>query len=460
MNVLNILTTRDKSVAKRRFWAFLAIWFVMSSIQCIFSGYNEDEPYYYIYALYPAWGYFDHPPMVGMFVKMGIALLGKVGVRLFAAVSSTVFLWAVWRVLEYKEKWRYVNVYILLALSIPMVNVYGFVLVPDAPLLLFSALFLYVYKRFLYSRSVTRAVLMGLLAAAMLYSKYHGALLLLLVILSNLQLLRNKYFYIALLVAGLCFMPHVVWQIENDFPSLKYHLVQRSAKEYQFLYTWEYPLNQLAVLGPFTLPMMLIAVFKSKARTTLSRAMRFIFWGFLGFFLIMTFKGHVEPHWTIVAVIPGVYFCHPWAVQNETRARFFLFGTLFAAVLIFIARILLLIPGLPTPYHNQDKWAGAIEEVAGDSPVVFRDSYQKPSMYIIMTDKTAWTYNSPTRRSNQYDFLPIIDSINGKKVLYLGEEPHTATLSIITPDGDTLHGRWIENFCVDSVRVDDTVEVE
>jgi hypothetical protein len=81
-------------------------------------------------------------------------------------------------------------------------------------------------------------------------------------------------------------------------------------------------------------------------------------------------------------------------------------------------------------------------------------------MYILKTDKTAWTYNSPTRRSNQYDFLPIIDSINGKKVLYLGENPQTATLGIITPDGDTLRGRWIENFCVDSVRVDDTSELK
>ncbi len=459
MNALNILTTRDKSVAKRRFWAFLVFWFVMSYLQGVFSGFNEDEPYYYIYALYPAWGYFDHPPMVGVFVKMGLALLGKdFGVRLFAALSSTVFLWAAWRVLEYKEKWRYVNVYILLALSIPMVNVYGFILVPDAPLLVFAALFLYVYKRFLYSRSVSRAVFMGLLAAAMLYSKYHGALLLLLVILSNLQLLRNKYFYIALLVAMLCFMPHIVWQIENDFPSLKYHLVQRSAKAYRFLYTWEYPLNQLAVLGPFTLPMMLIAVFKSKARTSLSRTMRFIFWGFLGFFLLMTFKGHVEPHWTIVAVIPGIYFCHPWAVQNETRARFFLFGTLFAAVLLLIARILLLIPGLPTPYHNQEQWGEAIEQVAGDNPVVFRDSYQKPSMYTYLTDNTAWTYNSPTRRSNQFDYLPIIDSITGKKVLYLGSGKEDSSIEILCPDGDTLRGRWIENFHVDSVRVDSPVK--
>ncbi|MBQ8650633.1 MAG: hypothetical protein IJ483_05300, partial [Flavobacteriales bacterium] len=226
----------------------------------------------------------------------------------------------------------------------------------------------------------------------------------------------------------------------------------------RFLYTWEYPLNQLAVLGPFTLPMMLIAVFKSKARTSLSRTMRFIFWGFLGFFLLMTFKGHVEPHWTIVAVIPGIYFCHPWAVQNETRARFFLFGTLFAAVLLLIARILLLIPGLPTPYHNQEQWGEAIEQVAGDNPVVFRDSYQKPSMYTYLTDNTAWTYNSPTRRSNQFDYLPIIDSITGKKVLYLGSGKEDSSIEILCPDGDTLRGRWIENFHVDSVRVDSPVK--
>ncbi|MDD4820603.1 MAG: glycosyltransferase family 39 protein [Flavobacteriales bacterium] len=451
MNALNFLTTRDISVAKRRLWVFFGLWFVLSYLQGVFSGLNEDEPYYYMYSLYPAWGYFDHPPMVSVFIWIGTHLFGKLlGFRLISAVSSTLFLMAVWKIIENKDKWRYVNVFILLSMSIPMVSVYGFIIVPDAPLLFFVALFLLMYKRFLYSRSVSRALLLGVLAAAMMYSKYHGALVLVFVVLSNVSLLKNKYFYIAFATAVVLFIPHIFWQIENDFPSMKYHLVQRSAPEYDFAYTWEYPLNQLAVFGPFLLPMMIWAVIKSKVKTQVSNALKYIFWGFLLFFLIMTAKGHVEPHWTVVAIIPAMYFTFNFAVKSELWAKYFVFGSITTAVILIAARVLLLIPGLPTPYHNQYYWADSIHSTAGNAPVIFKDSYQKPSMYTFYTNEMSWSYNSLYSRSNQYDFFPIKDAIKGKEVLYLDGE----STDVLIKNGDELiKGRWIDNFSVDSIAV-------
>ncbi len=35
------------------------------------SGLSEDEAYYRLWGLNPAWGYFDHPPMVGWWVALG-----------------------------------------------------------------------------------------------------------------------------------------------------------------------------------------------------------------------------------------------------------------------------------------------------------------------------------------------------------------------------------------------------
>ena len=451
MNALNILTTRDITVAKRRLWVFFALWFVLCYLQGVFSGLNEDEPYYYMYSLYPDWGYFDHPPMVGIFIWIGTHLFGKLlGFRLLSAVTSTLFMIAVWKLIENKDKWRYVNVYILLALSIPMISVYGFIIVPDAPLLFFVSLFLLMYKRFLYSRSVSRALLMGVLAAGMLYSKYHGALVLLFVVLSDVSLLKNKYFYIAFLTAIALFIPHIMWQVENDFPSMKYHLVQRSASQYEFAYTWEYPLNQLAVFGPFLLPMMIWAVIKSKAKTQIAKTLKYVFWGFLLFFLLMTAKGHVEPHWTVVAIIPAMYFTFNFAVKSEWKARYFLISSVVTAVLLIAVRIMFLIPGLPTPYHNQYHWADAIHSVAGDAPVVFKDSYQKPSMYTFYTNKLSWSYNSPDARSNQYDFFPIKEDIKGKKVLYLDGQSDQVLIKV---GDEMLKGRWVNDFSVDSIAV-------
>lgn len=164
MKALNFLTTRDAGWAREKLRVFLLLWFVLSYVQGVFSGLNEDEPYYYMYAMFPAWGYFDHPPMVGMFAWAGIQMFGKVlGLRLFSAISSTLFLYAVWKLIEHKDKYKYVNVFILMVLSIPMVSVYGFMIVPDGPLLFFVSLFLLAYRWFLKSENVLKAILVGVL---------------------------------------------------------------------------------------------------------------------------------------------------------------------------------------------------------------------------------------------------------------------------------------------------------
>ena len=448
MNALNILTTRDNEKARRRLRLFFLLWFVVNYLQGVFSGLNEDEPYYYMYAMFPDWGYFDHPPMVGVFILTGISMFGKVlGMRFMSAVSSTLFLMAVWRMIENKDKYRYVNVFILLCLSVPMLSVYGFIIVPDAPLLFFTALFLLAYKMFLNSRSVLTAMLVGLLAALMMYSKYHGILVLFFVILADLKLFKDKYFYIAIVTVLVVFSPHVWWQVENDFPSLKYHLVERSAKAYRLGYTLEYPLNQMAVFGPFLFPLMIAAVYKCKAKGVFARTLKFLFWGFLAFFLLMTFKGHVEPHWTVAAIIPAVCFTFNYAVKSENVARYFLIGGLASAILLVTARVLLFIPSLPTPYHNQRQWADGIRTAAAGAPVVFRSSYQNTSMYIYYTGEPAWSFNAPGTRRNQYDYFPIKDSVTGRRVLYLDGKSDQV---IIKAGDDIFRGRWIDDFRPDS----------
>ena len=46
---------------------FICIWFIVNLLQGIFTEIQEDEAYYALYGEHLAWGYFDHPPMVGLF---------------------------------------------------------------------------------------------------------------------------------------------------------------------------------------------------------------------------------------------------------------------------------------------------------------------------------------------------------------------------------------------------------
>lgn len=44
----------------------LFIWFIINLLQGVFTEIQEDEAYYALYGEHLAWGYFDHPPMVGL----------------------------------------------------------------------------------------------------------------------------------------------------------------------------------------------------------------------------------------------------------------------------------------------------------------------------------------------------------------------------------------------------------
>ena len=66
--------------------------------------------------------------------------------------------------------------------------------------------------------------------AALAYSKYHGALVVLLTVLSNLRLLRNPKFYAACVVTLLLILPHLGWQSGHDWVSFRYHLAGRNPR--------------------------------------------------------------------------------------------------------------------------------------------------------------------------------------------------------------------------------------
>ncbi len=47
---------------------------VISLFQAGFTELMDDEAYYWVYSRHLDWGYFDHPPMVALLIKMGYGL--------------------------------------------------------------------------------------------------------------------------------------------------------------------------------------------------------------------------------------------------------------------------------------------------------------------------------------------------------------------------------------------------
>ena len=330
-----------------------------------------------------------------------------------------------------------VLLFFIIACSIVMFNIYGFLTTPDASLILFSALFLLVYQRYLADKSWKNAFLMGVTMALMVYSKYHAFLLLGLIVLSNLKLLKDGKFWVACLLALALLTPHILWQVSNDFPSFRYHLMQRS-EPFRWSYFLEYLPNQLLIFNPFTFGAVVYVLIKrnktsspsidSSYRTSPSRndmysklvferGLRFILIGFFFFFWLMAFRGHVEPHWTIVCVIPVVVLVYRKALINEKLRRYTKFFILPSLLLVLAFRVLLLTPLADRyGYHGKEKYYKAIEKVAGDRPVVFRGSFQQPALYHYFTGKESSTLQSYFDRMTQYDLWQFDKKWIGKEV--------------------------------------------
>ncbi|MBD0328309.1 MAG: glycosyltransferase family 39 protein, partial [Pyrinomonadaceae bacterium] len=226
---------------------FYTGWALLGLLQSIFTELQDDEAYYWVFARYLDWGYFDHPPMIALLIKMGTLLFGgELGVRIVPLLLNTATLYLTETLTERKAPFLFYAI----ALSVSVLQISGFVAVPDIPLMFFTALFLLLYRNFLADTSWKNTLLLGLTAAALLYSKYHGVLVLFFVVLSNLKLLRNAKVYAAGLLALALFVPHLWWQSQHNWISFRYHLFESNVNPYKFSYTADYILGQLLLAGP------------------------------------------------------------------------------------------------------------------------------------------------------------------------------------------------------------------
>jgi hypothetical protein len=408
--------------------AFYLLWFSACLLQAGATELLGDEAYYWAYSRALAWGYFDHPPVIALMIRAGTALFsGEWGVRLLSALASTLTL----GLLEALLRPARPLLYYTLAASVGILHFVGFMAIPDSPLLLFAALFLLLYREYCHKPGYVWALALGLCGAAMLMSKYHAVLIIGLVVLSRPALLGQFRFWVAAATTTVLMLPHVLWQAANDYPTLSYHLVERSTQPYTFAQTLEYLLGQLVVLGPFSGLFFFLAAWRYRPRDAPERALKTLFWGGYAFFLLMSFKGRVEAHWTLFTVLPGLYFGYHYLAEKPHGQRVAGWLAACSLPLILAGRLLMAFDWqgagigteaswareLRSEYHGKRAWTSAVQQVAGERPVAFMNSYQRASLYQFYTGAPAFSLNNTLGRRNQYDLWGSAENWRGAEVV-------------------------------------------
>jgi len=400
---------------------FYATWFLLGLVQAFFTELQDDEAYYWVYAHYLDWGYFDHPPMIALLIKWGSYLFGgALGVRFFPLVLGTLTLLITEKLVKPKNLWLFYAV----VLSAAVLQIIGYWAVPDIPLLFFTALFFWCYKRWIQNFSLGNTLLFALACALLMYTKYHGALIIIFTLLSNLKLLARWQLWVAGIVALLLFAPHLYWQYQHNWMSFRYHLFESNVNPYKFSYTTEYLAGQLLIAGPLAGIIFWAAAFGYKPQNSFEKALQFTAIGFVVFFFLSSFKGRVEANWTAPAIIPLLVLTY-YFVEQKSGWRKWLYRLLTPAlVLIFIFRVVMIVDVVPAKpvvkmFHSWKGWPDSLKTAIGNTPIVFSNSYQRASKAWFYTGNIAYSQSSYKERRSNYNFWPVEDSLLGKGVYFM-----------------------------------------
>ena len=424
----------------------LAAWWVLNLLQAAFTGLADDEAYYWYFSQHLDWGYFDHPPMVALLVWLSSWLPGTLDIRFFSTLLQPLYLLLFWQIIKPSEATRRdALLYVLLCFSQPLLQLYGFLAVPDAPLMFFMVAFLWSYKRFRENVTLPNAILMGVVVALLGYSKYHGALVVLLVLLSDLKLFRRWQLYVAGLTALLLFLPHLWWQYTHDWVSFGYHLSGRNAWAYKYNYTLEYIALLLCIFNPLWLYHYWRGIADSRRNgLPLRNAFLWLAAGFVLFFLLSTVRGPVQPQWVLPVVLPLTAMLFYAARQS----RYVRTAAIVVAVLFVAVRVLAVAnpTGLKGELWQQERIYSQIADVAGDRPVVFMQNYTAPAKYSYYTGKTAYCSPYFFTRHSQWQYDTLDRTFRGHEVIVGNLNNNTQANSLELANGQTFYYSVIADY--------------
>lgn len=406
--------------ADRLVLLWLGVWWIANLVQAGFTELANDEAYYHMFAERLAWGYFDHPPVTALLVWAGERLFGgELGVRFFFTVLQPLYLWILWRLIRPADAGRRdAALFVVVSAATLMLQLYGFIAVPDGPLMLTAALFLLTFKGFTEGRRMAW-LWMGVAMALMAYSKYHGALVVLfaLAVTPPRQFLRPTL-YLSALVAAVLLVPHLVWQYDHGWASFAYHLSGRNSV-FKPNYVVEFLTNMLVVFNPFFVPLYVQAWRKVKPQTPVGRALKLLPVAFIVFFLLSSLRGYVQPQWVIVACFGLIYVLFTYARRHPRTRRYVMWAGGVTIALIALVRLEMIFNPLGIRFEVFDNRTsyGAIAEAADGRPVVFRQGYAVAAKYAFYTGGEAYCQPNIRYRTHQWQFRDDDSRFTGREVL-------------------------------------------
>ncbi len=224
------------------------------------AGLAEDEAYYRIWGLNPAYGYYDHPPMVGWWIWLGQQLAGdtSLGVRLIGVLASAVGSCVIWRTAFLLFGRREAGWSVLLFNSSLLIAAGSVVMTPDSPSVFFWGLTLWAIAELIHDKNANWWLVVGLVAGLGLESKYSvlflgaGIVLWLMVVPGARRWWGRWQLWAGGALALAIFAPVLLWNADHEWASFYKQFGRVRPDEWTMKYLLEFAGALIGLINPLT----------------------------------------------------------------------------------------------------------------------------------------------------------------------------------------------------------------
>jgi len=353
-------------------------------------GYFIDEFYYIACANNPAFGYVDHPPLAPLVLTIfqfvfGTSVYAIRFLPALAAASAVFYTGILTKEIGGNKFAQFLAACSLAAM--PVTIAFGTFYSMNAFEPLLAVLLLWIVVKMIESGNVKLWIYAGVIMGLGLMNKHTFgvfiiALLFAVILSRKWKLLFNKWFVIGGLIGFLIFLPNIIWQILNDFPSLEFY---RNISADKNVYTppFDFIMGQVMYVSPSIAPVWFAGTFYLLFSNRFKNY-RFLSILFAGLFIFMMLSGTSRPD-RLAFAYPAAFA--GGAIFFENILSKFNLRLLKVPIVIFLFSGLMLSLPILMPYFSYDfsqkytDWLGINTEL---------EKGKKPPLHQILADRIGW----------------------------------------------------------------------
>ncbi|MGC9314000.1 MAG: ArnT family glycosyltransferase [bacterium] len=439
--------TQDRQNWRRKALIFIAIVSAVKLLILPLMDLQPQDAYYWQYSRHLSIGYFDHPPVHAWTCWLTTGIFGdnafgiRFGPWLYGLGLLILVFYFAERIFDSETGfWATVA-----AGLTPLFAIGSGILTPDPPLMFFWTLAVFIGYIAMDEDRRWLWLIAGFSAGFALLSKYTavflgaGFFLALVLHSKGRKHLATPWPYLALITAGIAFLPQIIWNAQNDWASFAFQSTRRAGE----LSKWRLDLlggmfvAQLMLVSPVLFVGVIWASFKGLWRGIFAREFKGLYLAAFAvptiiFFTVVALRYWVKMNWLAPAYITSAIAFVGAVIHRPRGKKFLKWGIGIAGVETVLLYVLVLTPFVPLTGESAYwlGWREAAEVVQEQRETMSEGTFIAGWGYKVPSELAFYLPDRPETHSNEifgypglnYSYWTDIDELIGRDCIFVADD--------------------------------------